>query len=155
MTRRVPLISAIAVVVAAAMPTAQSAPTEDSLKLTHRTLMSAITSGNPAMLEPVLHRNGTGFYRDSQMIVQFGSGYSAKDAIPSVLEDLGRFTSTAYETVYRMVGTTGVVCMATNFLPKKGEAAQPRYVRSTWTYAFVDGAWRLLSWHTSDIPLKK
>jgi len=155
MRRRVLVLCVIAV--SASVPTlvAQSVPTEDSLKLAHQTLMSAITSGNPAMLEPILHRNGVGFFRDSQMIVQLGGGYGAQEAIPSVLADLGRFTMSAYDTVYRVTATTGVVCMATTLQPKKGEKGQPRYIRSTWIYANLDGAWRLLSWHSSDIPLKK
>ncbi len=134
---------------------AQSGPTEDSLKLAHQTLMSAITSGNPAMLEGFLHQSGLGFFKDSQMIVQFGGGSSAKEGIPAVLADLGRFTMSNLDAVYRVAGDTGVVCMATTMQPKKGEKGPPRYLRSTWVYANLGGTWKLVSWHTSDIPLAK
>jgi len=155
MPRRLLVACAIAVSASASAVVAQGVSVEDRLKLTHQTLVSAITSGNPAMLEAVIHRNGVGFFRDSQMIVQLGGGYGPKEAIPDVLADLGRFTMATYDTAYRVAGSTGVVCMAMNFQPKKGEKGPPRYIRSTWVYADVDGAWRLLSWHSSDIPLKK
>ncbi len=134
---------------------AQSGATVDTLKITHGTLMAAVKSGNPAMLEPILHSNALGFFRDSQMIVQFGSGYSPKDAIPAVLTDLARFTPANYDTVYRVASDTGVVCMATALQPQAGQRTQARYIRSTWIYADVGGTWKLLSWHTSDIPLAK
>jgi hypothetical protein len=155
MPRRLLAACAIVVSASAAVLTAQGAPAEERLKVTHQTLVSAITSGNPAMLESLLLRNGVGFFRDSQRIVQLGGSYGPKEAIPDVLTDLGRFTMATYDTVYRVAGTAGVVCMAMNFQPKKGEKGPPRYIRSTWMYAEVDGAWRLASWHSSDIPLKK
>jgi len=146
---------ALVVLAAPSVLWAQDSPPEDRLKLTHQTLLSAISTGNPALLEPVLHQRGVGFFRDSQLIVQLGGGYGPKEAIPDVLADLGRFTMATYDTVYRVAGSTGVVSMAMVFQPKKGEKGPPRYIRSTWTYADVDGMWRLLSWHSSDIPLKK
>ena len=155
MPRRLLVACAIAVSASASAVVAQGVSVEDRLKLTHQTSVSAITSGNPAMLEAVIHRNGVGFFRDSQTIVQLGGRYGPKEAIPDVLADLGRFTMATYDTAYRVAGSTGVVCMAMNFQPKKGEKGPPRYIRSTWVYADVDGAWRLLSWHSSDIPLKK
>ena len=155
MARRLFVLCVTAVCVSVPAVMAQTTPSEDSLKLAHQTLVSAITSGNAAMLEPIINRNGVGFYRDSQMIVQLGGSYGVQEAIPAVLADLGRFTMATYDAVYRVAGTAGVVCMAANFQPKKGEKGQPRYVRSTYVYAHLDGTWRLLSWHSSDIPLKK
>jgi len=156
MTRRASALCVVLVCAAVAVPGGQGDATEQALKLAHQTLMSAITSGNPAIVMPILHQNGLGFFRDSQNIARLGGGLAAKEAIPTVLADLGRFTASEYEAVYRVAGTTGVVCMATGLNPKKGEfGGQPRYIRSTWVYAHLDGTWRLLSWHTSDIPLKK
>jgi len=149
------VVCAIAVLMSRSAALAQGVLSEDGLKLAHQTMVSAISSGNPAMLEPLLLRNGVGFFRDSQMIAQLGGDYGPKEAIPDVLAELGRFTIAAYDTVYRVAGSTGVVCMAMNVQPRKGEKGPPRYIRSTWVYAEIDGAWRLLSWHTSDIPLKK
>lgn len=155
MRRSALCLSVLSTLVLATQALAQPAATEGSLKLAHQTLVTALASGNPAMVEPILWRDGIGFFRDSQLIVQLQGPYGPKEAIPAVLADLGRFTSASYETVYRVAGTTGVVCSAVNLQPKKGEKAPPRYVRGTWTYAFVDNGWRLLSWHSSDIPLKK
>jgi len=154
MVRRASAACVILLAVLAAPLGAQTTtPTEDSLKVAHQTVMSAITSGNPAMLVPMLDRSGVGFFRDSQAIVTFGAGYGPQEAIPSVLTDLAQFSVAEYDAVYRVVGATGVVCMAAQMQPKKGQKA--RYVRSTWVYASLDGTWRLLSWHTSDAPLKK
>jgi hypothetical protein len=155
MTRRVLLLLAMAVLASELTVSAQSPATEDGLKLAHQTLVAAITSGNPALVEPVLVRNGLGFFKDSQMIVQLDSVFSAQEAIPSVLSDLGRFTMSAYDAAYRVAGMTGVVCMATILKPNKGEQGPPRYIRSTFVYTLLDGTWRLMSWHSSDIPLKK
>ena len=149
------LACVILVAAAAKAPLAQEVTPEDRLKQTHQIMMSAITTGNPAMLDAVLHRNGIGFFRDSQMIVQLGGSYGPKEAVPSVLADLSRFTVAQFDAVYRVTGSTGVVCMAMQFQPKKGEKGPPRYIRSTWMYADVDGGWRLVAWHSSDIPLKK
>jgi hypothetical protein len=154
MLRQVWVVCVVAVLLTWSTAGAQGTG-EVGLKLTHQTLVSAISSGNPGMLEPIVHRNGLGFYRDSQTIVQLGGSYGSKEAIPDVLADLGRFTIAAYDAVYRVAGSTGVVCMAMNFQPKKGEKGPPRYVRSTWVYAEIEGNWRLISWHSSDIPLKK
>lgn len=155
MKRRPIWLAFLATATFASVALAQSGPTEDSLKLAHQTLASGIASGNPAMVVPILHRSGVGFYRDSQLIVRLGGSYGPEEAIPTVLADLGRFMSATYETVFRVAGTTGVVCSASNLQPKKGENVPPRFIRGTWTYAFIDGAWRLLAWHSSDIPLKK
>lgn len=155
MTRHLQLLLVVAFVATPATIPAQSGSPEASLKLAHKTLVAAINSGNPSMLEPALYRNGVGFFKDSQMIVQLGGGYGASEAIPAVLEDLGRFSMEAYEEVYRVVESTGVVCMATTLEPKKGAKGQPRFIRSTWIYANLNGTWRLVAWHSSDIPLKK
>lgn len=155
MKRLVFALPALAFVAFGTAAFAQDGPTEANLKLAHQTLVSAIASGNPAMVEPIIARNGLGFYRESQLIVRLEGAYGPREAIPTLLADLGRFTSATYDTVFRVAGTTGVVCSASNLQPKKGEKAPPRFIRGTWTYVFVDGAWKLLAWHSSDIPLKK
>ena len=155
MTRRLAMLCAMSVAAYVPVAAAQGVPGEDSLKLTHQTLMTAITSGNPAMLQSVISRRSLGFFRDSQIIVQLSGDYGPNEAIPSVMADLGRFTMSPYDTVYRVSGATGIVCMAAALQPKKGERTQPRFLRSTWVYAYLDGAWQLLSWHSSDVPLNK
>jgi hypothetical protein len=152
---RASVLSLVLVSAAVAALDGQGAPTQASLELAHQTLTSALTSGSPALLEPMLHPRGLGFFRNSENIAQLGGDLSSGTAIPAVLADLSRFAAADYDTVYRVVGTTGVVCMATSLRPKKGEKGQPRYIRSTWMYVHVDGTWRLLSWHSSDVPLKK
>ena len=105
------------------------------------------------MLESVIHRNGDGLQGQPDDRAAWRE-YGPKKAIPAC-SPTWALTVAAYDTVYRVVGSTGVVCMAMNFQPKKGEKGPPRFIRSTWMYAEVDGAWRLLSWHSSDLPLKK
>jgi hypothetical protein len=128
---------------------------ERSLQVTHETLVSGVKSGNVVMVQALIHPRALGFFRDSTRLVQLGGEYSAADAVPTLLADLGRFVATPTETVYRVVGTTGVVLMSTTFRAKKGEKEPDRYVRATYVY-LPDGAnWKLMSWHTSDVPLVK
>jgi hypothetical protein len=155
MKRRMLALALNAALISVPAMMAQSGPTEETLKTTHQTLVAAFKSGNPTMAEPLLHPNALGFFRDSQVVAQLGREYGAKDAVPAVLADLARFEMVPYDAVYRVVGNTGVVCLANNFQAKKGEKAQDRYIRNTMVYAFVGGNWRLLSWHSSDTPLKK
>ena len=133
---------------------AQSAATEQSLKATNEALLAAIKSGNIEMAQALIHPRAVGFFRESQRIAELSAGYTAADALPSVLADIGRFNAVTYSATYRVIGDTGVVCMANNMQAKKWEKAGDRFTRSTYVYVSVNGSWRLLSWHTSDIPLK-
>lgn len=155
MLRQVVIVALVLAVMATPPAAAQMSAPEDGLKVVHRTLLSGISSGNPALVEPLLDQLGVGFFRESQMVVQLGGSYGRREAIPAVLADLSRFNMTTYETIYRVAGTTGVVCMAGRMEPRKGEKGGARYVRSTWVYTLIDGSWRLVSWHSSDVPLKK
>jgi len=148
-------LALVAALVAAPLLSAQSAPTEQSLKTTHDALAAALKSGNLTMAQGLIHPQALGFYRDSQMLVQLRAGYGPADALPSVLADLGRFDIIPYDTGYRVIGNTGVVCMSTNLQAKKWEKAQDRFIRATYVYVNVNGNWKLLSWHGSDVPLKK
>lgn len=87
MARRNLTTSVIALLALTPLVVEQSAASEENLKLTHQMLVSAITSGNPGMAEPVLHSNAIGFFRDSQVIVQLGSTYGAREALPAVLAE--------------------------------------------------------------------
>ena len=155
MRRRIVGAALVAMLLAAHVSAAQSSATEESLKLAHQLLLSGISTGNPAVVEPLLSRDGIGFFRDAQAIAQLGGAYGVHEALPSVLADLARFSMATYDVVYRVTGTTGVVCMAGRMTPRKGEKGTARYLRSTWVYAYVDGLWRLVSWHSSDVPVKK
>jgi hypothetical protein len=44
-----------------------------------------------------------------------------------------------------------VVCITSALKDPKGIT---NYVRVTYVYVFADGNWRLLSWHSSQVPLK-
>ncbi len=153
--RRMFALTLVAALASVPVLSAQSAVTEQSLKTAHEALMAALKSGNLAMAQGLIHPRALGFYKDSQMLVQLRSDYRAADALPAVLADLGRFAIVAYDTSYRAIGNTGVVCMATNMQANRGEKAKDRFIRSTYVYVNADGNWRLLSWHSSDIPLKK
>jgi hypothetical protein len=132
---------------------AQSESGETTLKTAHEFLMNAVKSGNLTSLGAVIHPRALGFYRQSQFAVQLRSEYSATDALPAVLDDLSKFVSIPTDTVYRAIGSTGVICMSATLTPKKGSKEKTRYLRSTWIYVNVDGNWKLVSWHSSDTPL--
>ena len=133
----------------------QTGPDEQSLKVAHETVINAVKSGNLVLLQALIHPRALGFYRESQFPVQIRSDYSVADAVPAVLTDLSRFVTVPTDTVYRVVGDVGVVCMTVNFQAKKGEKAPPRYTRGTYVYISEGGNWKLLTWHGSDTPLVK
>jgi hypothetical protein len=128
---------------------------ETALKMTHELLTNALKSGNLTTLAAVMHSRALGFYWQSQNVVQLRSEYSATDALPSVLDDLSKFATIPTDTVYRAIGDTGIVCMSATLTPKQGDKKLTRYLRSTWVYINVDGNWKLLSWHSSEVPLTK
>lgn len=134
---------------------AQSNSAETALKMAHEFLINAVKSGNLTTLGAAIHPRALGFYRQSQSVVQLRSEYSATEALPAVLDDLSRFMTVSTETVYRAVGNTGVACMSAILTPKQGDKGPTRYLRSTWIYVNVDGNWKLVSWHSSDVPLAK
>ena len=132
---------------------AQSGPDEQSLKTAHETMINSVKTANLTILQAMIHPRALGFYRESQFPVQIRSDYTAADAVPSVLTDFGRFIAVPTDTVYRVVGQVGVVCMTSALQPKKGEKQPPRYLRGTYVYISEGGSWRLVSWHGSDTPL--
>ena len=148
-------LSLIIALATAPFLSAQSAATEQSLKATHESLMAAIKSGNLTIAQALIHPRALGFFRESQMIVELRPSYSAADVLPSVLADLGRFIAIPYAVTYRVIGNTGVVGISNSLQAKKWEKTSDRFTRSTLVYVNVSGNWRLLSWHSSDVPLKK
>jgi hypothetical protein len=152
--RQAACVLAMIVALGWAAPTlAQRAPDEQSLKVAHDTVMSAVKSANLTVLQALIHPRALGFYRDSQFPVEIRSDYTAADALPSVLTDLSRFVSVPTSSVYRVVGQVGVVCMTASLQMKKG--SKDRYSRGTYVYISEGGNWKLLSWHGSDTPLKQ
>jgi hypothetical protein len=155
------LIGACAVIVLASSPLAARAATpEDSLKLAHETLVSSIVQGNLAMAQGLVHQNALGFFWDSQMLAEIKPEFTAAQALPPIIADLGRFTSTSSSTTYRVVGDTGIVCMTSVRVPtkeakKEDSKLQTAYYRLTYTYVRVGENWKLLTWHTSQTPLVK
>ena len=107
------------------------------------------------MAQALIHPQAVGFFRTSERVVQLTTSYGPADALPAVIADLGQFIVVPHDTSYRIVGNTGIVSMANILAPaKKGERIKERSTRSTYVYTSVDGNWKLLSWHTSDTPLK-
>ena len=155
MLKRMIIALSIALLGTAPLGLAQSNPTQASLKTAHETFVNALNSGNLTVAQAMVHPNALGFFRKGQKSVELSAGYGAAQALPSVVEDLGQFNQIAYDVNYRVIGDTGIVCMASILDAKKGSKAKDRYTRSTLVYVDMNGNWRLLSWHTSDIPLNK
>ena len=132
----------------------QSLPTEQSLRSYHGSFVTAINSGNITMAQAMIHPNALGFFRGSQRVVELRSDYGAAEALPSIIQDLSQFDTITYDTTYRVLGNIGIVC-ATNNLQAKKWGAKDLFTRATYIYANVEGSWKLFSWHSSDIPLKK
>jgi hypothetical protein len=150
-------VCVLALFVVSARP-ARADAGEDALKLTHSSVVAAITQGNVAMLQGLVHQSALGFFYGSQQVSEVKQGFSVTDAVAPILADLSRFTSTTTGTTYRVVGDTGVVCMTSVRVPtkeekKKDSKLQTAYYRLSYTYVRVGAEWKLLCWHTSQTPL--
>jgi hypothetical protein len=152
-------MSVLAVAVALGAPAAaaaQAGPDEASLKLAHETVIKAVTSGNLAVAQGMVHPRASGFFRESQQLVQLGTGVTASDILPTLFADLGTFASiSATNTGYRAFGTFGIVNMTAFQKRKSSERGPDRFVRGTYVYLWDAGNWKLVSWHGSDTPVKK
>lgn len=155
MLKRIVILVLIALSGIVLLGIAQSNPTKANLQLAHESLISAITSGNLTLAQAMIHPNALGFFRESQRFVELRADYGAADALPSVIEDISQFNGYTFDVSYRVVGNTGIVCMANILEAKKWSKAKDRHTRSTYVYVNVGGNWKLLSWHTSSIPLNK
>jgi hypothetical protein len=153
--RNIPALALAAVLAWGPALSAQSSSGEQGIRVSHEALLAAVKSGNLTMAQALIHPQALGFYRESQMLVQLSGTYGAAEALPTVLADLGRFSIVPYDATYRVIGNTAVVCMSTNMQAGKSEKVKDRYLRSTYVYIRADGNWKLLSWHTSDTPLKQ
>jgi hypothetical protein len=149
-------IMAIMIAVAStAIGHAQSNLTEQSLKTTHETMISNIKTANLVVLQAMIHPRALGFFRESQATVQIRDNYPVADALPSVIAEISRFMPFVTDTVYRVVGQAGIVCMTAVLQPKVGEKQPIRYLRGTYVYVSEGGKWNLVSWHGSDTVLAK
>lgn len=148
-------LAVVALAASTAVVRAQGSPDEASLKLVHETVFKAVASGNLTLIQGLIHTRASGFFRDSQQPVQLGSGVTAADVLPTLLADLGHFQSIPTDTVYRVIGTVGVVNMTSFQQRNRNERGSDRYLRGTYIYAWDGGSWKLVSWHGSDTPLKK
>jgi hypothetical protein len=134
---------------------AQSGLDEQSLKTAHETMIQNIEKANLVVLQAMIHPRALGFFRESHSPAQIRREYSAADALPSVVADIAKFVAVPTDTVYRVVGQVGIVCMTTAMQSKKGEKQSSRFLRGTYVYIAEGGNWRLLSWHGSDTPAMK
>jgi hypothetical protein len=154
--RQLTIALAVAVLGLPVAATAQAGANEASLKLAHETVVKAVTSGNLAVVQGIIHPQGAGFFRDSQQLVQLTPTATASSVLPTLITDLGTFAAIATtSTVYRTFGTVGIVNMTAFEKRKPSEKGSDRFVRGTYVYVFEAGNWKLVSWHGSDTPLKK
>jgi len=155
MTKAIPVLTiAISLGVASATH-AQVTASEATLRVTQETFVGAVKTGNLALLQGLIHPQALGFFWDSQMLVELRAGFGPADALPPVIADISRSVATTYATTYRVVGDTGIVCMTSNRVPKPGEKQVAGYYRSTYVYIWSGQGWKLLSWHSSETPLKR
>ncbi len=154
MRHRVWVLAIMALVGCAALMRAQTPSDEQTLKTAHEALFSSVKAANLTLLQAMIHPQGLGFFRESVGSVRLGANYSPADVLPAVLTDIGQFVTVPTDTVYRVVGQVGVVLMTAQLqAAKKGQPN--RSSRATYVYIMDGGNWRLLSWHGSDMPLKK
>ena len=136
-------------------------PQVEGLKMVHSGLLQAFESGDIQSLQARIHPQAVGFFRDAQRLTELSSRLQIKDVIPPLWADTMRFARTPLDTRYTVLGHTGIVSTTAAFNPLKNppdpkakKAKGPRYGRMTHVYTFEAGAWKLVSWHTSDTPVK-
>ena len=127
----------------------------DSLKASHRLLAEAVTTANVDLFVKRVHPRALGFFRMSQYSIQFSPRQPLQEMAPTLLADLSLFVSTTLKDVYEVIGETGIVCTTYTRTPTTGmdKKARTEHNRATFVYARSGGSWRLVSWHTSHIPL--
>jgi hypothetical protein len=149
------VLTAVAVLGMPAAARAQAAD-ETSLRLAHETVVKAVTSGNIAVVQGIMHPRASGFFRESQQLVQLSPTVTAAAVLPTLIADLATFVSIATtDTGYRIFGATGIVNMTAFEKRKPSERGSDRFIRGTYVYLWDAGNWKLISWHGSDTPLKK
>jgi hypothetical protein len=152
------LILAGAVVLGIAASTAgQTLSAEDSLNVTHEALMQAVTAANADRVAAMVHPRALGFFRMSQQAAELEGASSLRTVVETLLRDLGEFTASQQSrtTRLRVVGDTGIVTQTSMRETVAGRKKTVRYLRTTGVYVRSADGWRLLSWHTSDVPLEK
>lgn len=152
MRRSMVMLAALAVLTLGPPSRAQTPASEESLQVAHDTVVNAVKTGNLAMLTGLIHRKAMGFFEDGQMLARLRPGSSPQELLSPVVADVSKFASSPVETDYRVVGDTGVVCITAAV---KDPKSSTQYLRVSYVYVFVEGNWRLLSWHSSQVPLKR
>jgi ketosteroid isomerase-like protein len=142
---------------AAASISGQTLSAEDSLKATHETLMKAVAAANAERVSALIHPRALGFFRMSQQVAELQGGSSLQVLVETLLRDLGEFTASqqSLTTRLRVVGDTGIVTQTLMREAVVDGRKVVRYLRTTAVYVRSPDGWRLMSWHTSDAPLKK
>jgi ketosteroid isomerase-like protein len=93
----------------------------------------------------------------SQQVAELQGGSSLQVLVETLLRDLGEFTASqqSLTTRLRVVGDTGIVTQTVMREAVVDGRKVVRYLRTTAVYVRSPDGWRLMSWHTSDAPLKK
>ena len=150
------VLAAVAVMGMPIAARAQAGPDEASLKLAHETVFKAVVSGTLVVVQGMIHPRASGFFRDSQQLVQLSSTVTAAAVLPTLIADLGTFASIATtDTGYRLFATIGIVNMTAFEKRKPSERGSDRFVRGTYVYLWEAGNWKIISWHGSDTPAKR
>jgi len=155
MTSRWVLTAALALT-AAASTSGQTLSAEDSLKATHQALMEAVIAANTQRVAALVHPQALGFFRTSQRLADLRGGGTLSGMVEGLLRDLGEFTSNvSLSTTLRLVGDTGIVTQTSMREQVVEKKKVVHSLRTTAVYVRSGDGWKLLSWHTSDIPLAK
>lgn len=136
------------------LPAAQMISAEESLKIVHSAMATAVDSGNLDAVSAVVHPEAIGFFRDAELPVFLGPEVGIRDLLSKLLAELQGLSSVSYDTEYRVFGDTGVIC--DRFLMQKGGRAtkSSRPTRATYIYSRSNGTWLLTAWHNSAVPLR-
>ena len=151
-----PLIALLCVVATCVTHSSLEASDVASLRIAHGILLAALDSGDIARMERGVHPQALGFFRLSQLPVKLTKENGVKEMGPAIAADHARFANTTFDSKYVVAGNTGIVVSRMALTPKdkRDKNIALTYTRVTDVYTYLEGRWLLVSWHTSDAPLK-
>lgn len=127
----------------------------EGLKAAHALVFEAVKSADIPLIAASVHPRAMGFFLTSHFPAKLTVRRGIQEIAPYIMSDLSGFARTEMSTEYRVAGTVGIVCATIQLMPRGQEKKKPGYRRTTLIYGYSGDQWKLVSWHSSDAPLKR
>lgn len=121
-----------------------------SLKLAHTLVFQAVRSVNTKVLEAMLDPEAMGFFRGSHLPVTMTNSQGVPEIAVYLVNDFATLARAELQSEYRVVGTTGIVLSVIQLRSRGSDKVANS--RSTVVYHYTGESWKIVSWHSSDVP---